>query len=605
MTPRDPAPDIAAHRVLGDGTSIALIRPDAEVDWWCAPEVDSPPTFWSLLDPHGGAARWCDVAALAQTGPVAGPTARTLLHHGAARLDVWDALRCAGDRGPALIRMVRSLDGPLDVTHELSLGGFDAPWASWGGTAHAELAHADVVLVGGSSEPLPDGRTIRTRLIAPPAAWAALVVSFDPWRSADIEPLVQELEAAEREAGEIAARARLPGWHPHRARDALDVLMTCTQAQTGAVVAAPTTSLPEAPGHDRQFDYRFTWVRDASLAVAVAAQLGRRDIAEGYLGFLLHQTRDPEHPNGPMTDVRGDEVPREREVDGVAGWAGSQPVRVGNAASTQVQWDALGFLVEGVATYLRTGGHLDPRTWELVRTVAEHCAEDDDPLSGGIWEFREPRPLVSADIGRWLALDRAVRLAQAWRPWTRRKHWKLARDAARDRVLAALRPDGGLPQCYGDGESVADASALYAVLFGLIHRDDPRASRLVDATRAALGAGPFLHRYPPGGDDGFSGKEGAFVPMSWLVVSALANLGRRGEARQLAEELDARLPRLLSEEVDPATGAALGNVPLVWSHMEAARAMHMLDVADVLHRHGELGLRAWRGLRLVTRRRTG
>ena len=390
--------------------------------------------------------------------------------------------------------------------------------------------------------------------------------------------------------------ARLPRHHPERAADALAVLEACTYRPTGAVVAAPTTSLPEAPGADRQFDYRYSWLRDASLGISVAALLGSRSAAERYLRFVVGLNAEGEVPTSPVTDVRGHPVSDEREVDGVAGWAGSRPIRVGNGAGDQVQHDALGLLLEGISVHLQTGGSLDDDTWALVRAAADRAASAEKTPTSGIWELREPRDLVSADIGRWICLDRAIWIARGWRPGARRRHWKRARQEIRHRVLGAIGDDGGLPQSYG-GDSAPDASALMAVIFGMLSRRDPRAERLVRATIDRLGTGPYLYRYEPGGDDGFSGKEGVFLPVCWWAVSALATVGRVEEARIRADELCARLPRLLAEEVDPDTGESLGNVPLVWSHVEAARVMYVLDAAALRARFGAPALWAWRMMR--------
>jgi GH15 family glucan-1,4-alpha-glucosidase len=267
-----------------------------------------------------------------------------------------------------------------------------------------------------------------------------------------------------------------------------------------------------------------------------------------------------------------------------------------------VQYDALGLLVEAVSVHVQAGGTLTQDVWHLVRRVADTLSADDlERVTSGIWELRRPRHLVSADIGVWLALDRAVWIARGWRPWTRRRRWIRARDAARDRVLGALRPDGTLPQAY-DGRPAADASALMAVVFGMLDRDDPRASALVDATLRELDCAPFLYRYEPGGDDGFRGVEGAFLPASWWVVSALAACGRVDEAEERARALDRALPALLPEEIDPESRVGLGNVPLVWSHMEAARAMYVLDAARLRRRLGPLALAAWRGQRYLRAR---
>ncbi len=254
--------------------------------------------------------------------------------------------------------------------------------------------------------------------------------------------------------------------------------------------------------------------------------------------------------------------------------------------------------------HVQTGGRLQSEVWDLVRAVADELSRDDlDRLTSGIWELREPRDLVSADIGIWLALDRAVWIARGWRPWTRRRHWLRARDAARERVVGALLADGGLPQAYGDGPRSADASALMAVVFGLLDGSDPRASALVDATVRELDCAPFLYRYEPGGDDGFAGREGAFLPASWWVVSALAACGRVEEAGQRLHALDRAVPALMPEEMDPESRIGLGNAPLVWSHMEAARALYVLDAARLRARWGPIALTVWRGARFLRARR--
>ncbi|MGI8697756.1 MAG: apolipoprotein N-acyltransferase, partial [Mycobacteriales bacterium] len=183
--------------------------------------------------------------------------------------------------------------------------------------------------------------------------------------------------------------------------------------------------------------------------------------------------------------------------------------------------------------------------------------------------------------------------------------WRAARAGAEPRVLAALDDDGGLPQSYGGDPRRRDAAALMAVVFGLLHGADPRAVRLVDVTLAELSAGPFVYRYPPGPDDGFAGQEGAFVPVSWWAVSALAATGRYAEALARAEALDAVLPPLIPEEMDPVEHRPLGNTPLLWSYMEAARALYHLDVARLRRRYGCVGLLVWRVARYLRLRSAG
>lgn len=539
-----PVPDLADHRLLGDGAGAALVRPDAGIDWWCAPFFDSPPVLWSLLDPAGAQAVFRGAGAVGEGhhDRPAGPTTTTTVRIGGRAVTVRD-----GYAAGRLIRLVHTVGGPLDVVHDTTLGGFGAP--------------------GGPARP------VETLLRLDPAD----ALEITPTGVAPLDPAVAaaRLDAAEAAfASEVDAR-NLPANHPERITHALEVMWACTDTVTGGTVAAPTTSLPEALGGDRQFDYRYAWLRDGSLAASVAVLVGRGDLAAGHLRFL--RSLGPRIFDAPVFTVGGRPVPDEEIVEHVAGWAGSRPIRTGNAAKGQVQFDALGFVVDAVAASVAAGGKLDRALWSLVRQIADRAAAWDDEPTSGIWEFRTPRWLVCADIGRWIALDRALRLARRRRPWTPRRHWVAARNHCRKRVLAELRPDGRLPQVYGGSADDLDASALLIPMYGLLDGGDPRAARLVDAHLEGLGDGPFLYRYAPGGDDGFAGREGAFIPCSWWAVSALARTGRHREAQSRADALCAALPALLPEEIDPATGASVGNVPLVWSHMECARALYLLE----------------------------
>jgi GH15 family glucan-1,4-alpha-glucosidase len=582
---------LAAHRLLGDGRSAALVTDGGVVDWWCAPRFDSPPLLWSLLDPAGAASRWVGATFVAVDGRPAGPTATTVVRIEGRRVRLHDGL-VAVDGGTCLVRAARVEDGPpLALVHELALGGFDAAWATPPSFESASTDGSISVIADGSST-TAGGRWLGSTMTATTERWTGVMIGIGtgvPWVTVDdaVDALDDVHAAAEAEQ----RRARLPRHHPERVADALAVLEACTDRSSGATVAAPTTSLPEVPGADRQFDYRYCWLRDAALATSVASLLGRRDIARRYLDFIASAALPDPNRCPPTLDVRGGAVPAERSVPGVRGWGASTPVRVGNAAADQVQYDAWGFVLEAVSVHVQTGGALDDRTWQLVRAVADRTAAADIGPSNGIWELRETRLLVSADIGRWLVLDRAIWIARAGRPFHRRRHWKRARQGARDRVLGAVASDGGLPQAHDDPRP--DAAALMAVVFGLLDPSDPRAARLVDATLRDLAVGPHLRRYPPG-DDGFDGVEGAFVPVGWWAVCALAMIGRQHQAEVLADELCAALPRLLSEEVDPSSGAGLGNTPLVWSHMELARAMYVLDAARIRDRWGTLALWTWR-----------
>nr|MDQ6938418.1 DUF5911 domain-containing protein [Actinomycetota bacterium] len=238
MTDGDADPSIAAHRLLGDGRSTALLRPDGQIDWWCAPEVDSPPLLWSLLDPGGAAARWADVRMVSRSQLPAGPTAHTVLRHrSGARVECWDGLVGIGG-AEALVRAVRAPGrNPLVLTHELALGGFDGPWGPWS-AMRSTLADTDV-WASAATGSTDDGRWLRVALAVEPQRWSVLAVVV----GADVDPvdeaeLVDRLASTEAEHDAILGSARLPRHHPERSRDALAVLRTCTDRRTGAVVAS-------------------------------------------------------------------------------------------------------------------------------------------------------------------------------------------------------------------------------------------------------------------------------------------------------------------------------------------------------------------------------
>lgn len=564
-------PEIGEHRLLGDGHATALLRPDGTVDWWCAPAPDDPPLLWRLLDPTGAAARWVGAVAdpIAGTDPVAGPALRTTVAVDGIVVELLDGLVRTSDGTAALARFARTAGAEVTLTHEVALGGFDRPQVTWGDGS------AEVV---GDGMTVIDGDVARTSLLAR-AEWQGVLVVVGAGLVPTTTEVVTQLEAAEAEGHRAEAACHRPQHHPELATRALQVLDACTWSETGAVLAAPTTSLPEVPGGDRQFDYRFCWLRDSAQAVSVASLLGRTDAADDLLRFLRRLGRRRVF-EAPVFDIRGQDVPAERIVRGVAGREGSRPVRVGNEAADQVQHDVLGTLVEAICTHRSQGGRLRRGDWALVRACADRAAPPVTEPSNGIWELREASMVVSADVGRWIALDRAVRLARCrpirWRRHARR--WQRAADEAQATVLAAIRDDGGLPQTYDDGHH--DASALHVVIFGILSGDDPRSHRLVDATIAALADGPFLRRYDQGVDDGFSPGEGAFLPASWWAVGALAALDRYDEAKARADAMVTALHPLIAEELDVATGRALGNAPLVWAHTEAARVAILLDQAE-------------------------
>lgn len=588
-------PPLASHRLIGQGQGAALLRPTGEIDWWCPNRFDADPLLWSLLDPDGGAAAWCDVELATWNGWPAGPTTRTVLRHGDARVETWDGLLQFGS-GTVLVRLARTLDRPCTLQHRLRCGGFGgSPAVRW--TLGLDEAASGGLRVVGRHR-LGRGGDLLTQIDVD-GRWNGLAVLADCGdERVTIDDMVDLMDAADRDELRFLQRIQLPHDHSSRAIDALRVLRALTDSRTGAPVAAPTTSLPEAPGGTRQFDYRYTWLRDSAYACATAALLGRVEASAAYLEFIAELVERPDNGLTPLFTSRGERPPDEKVVDDVAGWAGSQPVRTGNDATRQHQLDSIATILDAIYVHLRCGGRGRGRTWALVDHLAGLLVDAPFAASSGIWEMRTPKRLVSEELARWIGLDTALHIRALLRPWVRRCGWKAARDAARVRVEAAYDSERTmLPQSF-DGPFVPDASTLLACIHGFFSRRDERAHRLVLATVAALEEGSFLRRYPPTPDE-FVGIEATFLPASWWAVSALAAVGELDAARRRADDMCAQLPPLLSEEWDVEQRICLGNTPLLWSHTEAARALYNLHTARIRKRFGAPGVAAYNISRFV------
>lgn len=593
----DHRPPLGSQRLLGVGAGAALISPTAEIGWWCRDQFDSEPVLWQLLDRIGSSARWRGAEIGTWNAQPAGPTAKSTIRIGNRRLSTWDGLIVHHGRS-VLIRLIKADDGePFEVVHELSVGGFEATIQQW--TTSAGTATTGVLSVAGGQSISPTSSRLDTSVIPAHDRWSgfAIVDATNDERFDDNE-LVQLMDAAEDDEASFLDHVQLPRDHPSRAIDALRVLRALTDRESGAPVAAPTTSLPEAPGAERQFDYRYTWLRDAAHSVATASLLGRPQAASRYLDFVATLLERCDGHLEPMTTTRGGPVPAERQIKGVNGWAASIPVRVGNNATGQKQLDSISALIDAISTHLGCGGKLTSEIWSVVDRLATMLATAPFEATSGVWELREPARLVTDELARWIGLDAAKRIRRLRRPWVRRPLWATARNDARTRVEAALDPASGmLPQSF-DGPFVADASTLLAAIHGFYPRRSKQAKRLVHATIAALEEGPFLRRYPAG-SDGADSIEGAFIPASWWAVTALAAIGDLDEAARRADEMCLHLPPLQPEEWAVAANEALGNTPLLWSHTEAARALFHLHHARIRRHGGPAAYAFWRLLRYL------
>jgi GH15 family glucan-1,4-alpha-glucosidase len=583
------APDIGDHAVVGDGRSTALVARDGSVDWLCWPEPHSPALLAALLDPErGGRLR------IAPRGAAAGAQAYleetnvlvTRFEAGGGTLRVADLMpilpEARARRTPRpeheLLRIAECTRGEVEVDVEADLRpGFGLRPRALGpaGPLGLRLELGAGLVTLRATAPLavgPEDGVARGRAVL--RAGESLVVSL-AWDS-EAPAVLPPLEAARDRLRETAAtwRSWARGlawdgpWRPHVLRSAL-VLKLLAHAPTGAILAAPTTSLPEKPGGALNWDYRFCWLRDAALTVRALYGLGCPVEAEAFAGWLLHATRLTRPELRVLYDVYGRRPGRERILGHLAGHGGARPVRVGNAAADQVQLDVYGEVVDAVAQVVRRGARLDRDTQDMLRGFGEVVCRTWRTPESGIWEPREPvRLRTHSLVLAWVALERLLELARrgaiARLPAER---FVRERDAIR-RLVEAEGWSAALGSYVADlGGDTVDAALLLLAWYGYAEAGSPRMQGTWRRIRERLGAGPgLLYRYEASRAAG----EGAFGICSFWAAEFLARGGgSAAEARAWLEALLARASPtgLWAEEVEPRTGALLGNFPQAFTHV--------------------------------------
>ncbi|WP_027933673.1 trehalose-phosphatase [Amycolatopsis thermoflava] len=582
------APPIERLSMLSNERAVALVTPDARLTWMCHPGPDAPAVFADLL---GGTSAGHFSIKPHHNGLPLGqrylPNTMTVETRW-SRLLVTDYLEPEGP--PHRTDLVRVISGTAAASVVF------APRPEFGGVPVRLVPDPEGLRVLGTSEPIV--------LRSPGVAWEITSDGLHDTATALVQPMQDEpvvlelrcgttdLTAHELSEPERRARAgaywsdwattlKLPNVEPELvARSALTLRGLCN-ADTGAVLAAATTSLPEEIGGVRNWDYRYCWIRDAAFTVRELVGLGSLAEAEGYLRWLhgvLSTLAGPERLH-PLYTINGTQLGAEAVIDSLPGYAGSRPVRVGNLANHQVQLDVFGPVVELVAELAQVRGELRDEDWQLVRAMAEAVTRRWSEPDHGIWEERHvPRHRVYSRVMCWVTVDRAIKLGEVYGREIPAGWHDLREEIATDVLTNGWNDEVQAFTTAYDGTDL-DAASLFVGLAGLIDPSDERFQHTVTAIEAELRSGSTVYRYRR--DDGLPGGEGGFhLCAAWLIEAYLLT-GRRTEAEELFEQLvDAAGPTgLLPEQYDPVAERSLGNHPQAYSHLGLIRCAKLLSGA--------------------------
>jgi GH15 family glucan-1,4-alpha-glucosidase len=585
---------IREYALVGDGRTGALIARDGSIDWLCLPNVDSPSVFARILDAKRGGSFRLEPAIPFEAERRYQPNSNVLettFTTGEGRVRVTDAMTLTDIKRISpmreLVRKVEALSGtvPLRWSLEPRFGygradtRIERRHGRW-------LAHAgaDALVLGlcdaGAGEARDGVISGRIELSQGSSAILSLSASHE-------EPLVipgredseRRLERTVNFWPRWADRSKYNGsWREAVVRSTL-ALKLLTFAPSGAIVAAPTTSLPEWIGGERNWDYRFTWLRDASWTLDAMLRLGFRDEAHAFFWWLMHASRLTQPRLQILYRIDGSDRTSERELRELDGYRGSAPVRIGNGASKQVQLDLYGAVLEAIWLYGREVGHLDGDTGKEVARIADYVASHWRDPDNGIWEVRDERTHYTQSKALcWVALDRACALADEGMIPDRNKRWRTEADELQRFVDTEGWDEERRSYVRAPDLRELDASLLTLALLGYHEPRGQRIQSTIAAIERELREGPYVYRYR--GEDGLAGEEGAFLTCSFWLVDAYARSGRLDDANALMDELVglANDVGLYSEEIDPRTGEFLGNFPQGLTHLALVNAA--VSIAD-------------------------
>jgi alpha,alpha-trehalase len=610
---RSPFTPIANYGFLSNCHTGALVAPDGTIDWLCVPRFDSPSVFGALLDRGAGGFRFAPFGINVPSDRIYEPGTNSLVtswRTPTGWVVMRDALTMGPRRGPdqvtphtrppadedadhTLVRTARCIGGTVEIDlicePAFDYGRVPGEWTLSADGTRAEVTGADQTLQLQTDMLLGiEGGRARARhvLRAGDSVFCALAWSEEARVPTDADEASRQLDATTMFWRDWLARAVIPDHDlgPMIQRSALTI-KGLTYMPTGAAVAALTTSLPETPGGERNWDYRYTWIRDSTFLLRALHYLTLDWEADEFMQFIADVERNDDGGLQIMYGIDGRRELTESVREGLSGYDGARPVRIGNGAFDQRQNDVFGAALDTVLLHSRHSQRIPRRLWPLVQAQAECATAVWRQPDQGIWEARgEPQHYVSSKLFCWVALDRAAQLANIRGDSELAARWaQTASDIKADILEHGVDKRGVLRQHYET--DALDASTLLAAIFGFLPANDQRLRATVLAVADELSEQGFVLRYhTEQTDDGLSGKEGTFVICSFWLVSALAIIGEMQRARTLMERLvKAASPLgLYAEEFDVETGRHLGNFPQAFSHLALVEAAARIIVAEGL-----------------------
>jgi alpha,alpha-trehalase len=605
-----PFPPIADYAFLSDCETTALVAPSGNVEWLCLPRMDSPSVFGAILDRDAGGFRLgpADAAVPAQRRYLPGTMiletswgtrggwiiVRDVLligawHHESERSHSHRRAPTDYDADHVLLRTVRCVNGEVQLALEcepaFDYGRLHGRWEYASEGYHEATCTAEGVPPLRLTTDLRLGfegprATARTLLKAGDVRFCALSWSEHP-APRDYDEAYRRLVWTAHHWQHWLDQGEFPDhpWRSYLQRSAL-TLKGLSYAPAGALIAAATTSLPETPWGERNWDYRYSWIRDSAFALWGLYTLGFNYEANDYFHFVA-DVADCDADLQVLYGVQGERDLTEQILPHLHGYEGARPVRIGNEAHRQRQHDVWGAVLDSVYLHTRSRDHLDERVWPILCTQVEQALEHWREPDRGIWEVRgEPKHFTSSKMFCWVAADRGARLAELREDAARAERWH----AAAAEIHADICANGGDERgvfCQHYGTTALDASLLLMPLVRFLPPTDERVQATVLAVADELTVDGLVLRYRvEETDDGMSGTEGCFTTCSFWLVSALSEIGEHRRARDLCAKLlsYASTLQLYAEEIDPKSGRHLGNFPQAFSHLALINAvMHVIE----------------------------